>query len=97
MGLFDIFKGKPAKSATSGSGGSSGDKKPGEKRPGEKKAGERRPNAAAKYAEAAGSKRAQNYDRQEAINELCKMKAADAVEALLRRFTFATDPWITDQ
>jgi hypothetical protein len=75
MGLFDLFKGKPAKD-----GGV-----------------ERKSNAAAKYAEAAGSKRAQAYDRQEAIHELCKMKSADAVEALLRRFTFVIDPSITDQ
>lgn len=54
-------------------------------------------SAAAKYAEAAGSKRAQAYDRQEAIAELCKLKTADAAEALLKRFTFATDPSITDQ
>lgn len=58
---------------------------------------EKKANAAAKYAEAAGSKRAQAYDRQEAIAELCKLKSADAVEALLKRFTFATDPSITDQ
>ena len=52
---------------------------------------------AAKWAEAAGSKRAQAYDRQEAIQELTKLATADAVEALLKRFTFATDPSITDQ
>ena len=81
MGFFDLFKGK--------SGGSSGNSGSGEKKP--------KANAAAKYAEAAGSKRAQAYDRQEAIAELCKMQSADAVEALLNRFTFATDPSITDQ
>lgn len=54
-------------------------------------------SAAAKYAETAGSKRAQAYDRQEAIAELCKLKTADAAEGLLKRFTFATDPSITDQ
>src|SRR4051794_916000 len=59
--------------------------------------GKKKPNAAAKWAEAAASKRAQAYDRQEAIQELCKLKSADAVEALLKRFTFATDPSITDQ
>jgi hypothetical protein len=58
--------------------------------------GEKKGNAAAKWAEAAGSKRAQAYDRQEAIGELCKLKTSDAVEALLRRFTFAIDPSITD-
>jgi len=52
---------------------------------------------AAKWAEAAGSKRAQAYDRQEAITELAKIADADAVEALLKRFTFHTDPSITDQ
>ncbi len=59
--------------------------------------GEKKSSAAAKWAEAAGNKRAQAYDRQEAINELCKLKSSDAVEALLKRFTFATDPSITDQ
>jgi hypothetical protein len=59
--------------------------------------GERKSGPAAKWAEAAGSKRAQAYDRQEAINELCKLKSPEAVEALLKRFTFATDPSITDQ
>ena len=82
MGFFDLFKGKGGKDKD-------GDGKPAPK---EKKA-----NAAAKYAEAAGSKRAQAYDRQEAIAELCKLKSTDAVEALLKRFNFATDPSITDQ
>lgn len=59
--------------------------------------GEKKSNAAAKWAEAAGSRRAQPYDRQEAIQELGKLGTADAVEALLRRFTFNTDQSITDQ
>lgn len=59
--------------------------------------GKKKSSPAAKWAEAAGSKRAQPYDRQEAITELGKLADADAVEALLRRFTFATDPSITDQ
>jgi HEAT repeat protein len=62
-----------------------------------KDGGEKKSNPAAKWAEAAGSKRAQAYDRQEAIEELCKLKSPEAVEALLRRFTFNTDPSITDQ
>ncbi len=60
--------------------------------------GERKKSgSAAKWAEAAGSKRAQAYDRQEAIQELSKLGTADAVEALLKRFTFQIDPSITDQ
>ena len=59
--------------------------------------GKKKPPAAAKFADAAGSKRAQPYDRQEAIQELGKLGTPEAVEALLKRFTFATDPSITDQ
>ncbi len=82
MGLFDFLKGK-------GGGEKSGDKKA---EPPAKKS-----NAAARWAEAASSKLAQAYDRQEAIAELCKLRSADAVEALLKRLKFATDPSITDQ
>jgi HEAT repeats len=42
-------------------------------------------------------KRAQNYDRQEAIQALAEMATPDAVEVLLKRFTFHMDPSITDQ
>ena len=60
------------------------------------KNGGEKPSPAAKWAEAL-TKRAQAYDRQEAITELCKLRTSDAVEALLRRFTFMIDPSITDQ
>lgn len=82
MGLFDFFKGKSGK-----------DK--GESDSGKKEAPKK--SSAAKWAEAAGSKRAQAPDRQEALQELAKLKTSDAVEALLKRFTFAIDPSITDQ
>ena len=51
---------------------------------------------AAKWADRV-EKRAQNYDRQEAIQALADMGSADAVEVLLKRFTFHIDPSITDQ
>jgi HEAT repeat protein len=51
---------------------------------------------AAKWADRI-EKRAQNYDRQEAIQALAEMATPDAVEALLKRFTFHIDPSITDQ
>ena len=63
------------------------------------KSGDRKqgkPSPAAKWAERI-DKRAQNYDRQEAITALAEMGTPDAVEALLRRFTFHIDPSITDQ
>lgn len=59
--------------------------------------GKKKSGPAARWAESAGSKRAQPYDRQEAIQELAKLGTAEAVEALLKRFTFQTEPSITDQ
>ncbi len=63
-------------------------------------AGDDKPKAspAAKWANVAADKRAQNYDRQEAIQQLATMGTADAAAAhLLRRFTVTIDPSITDQ
>jgi HEAT repeat protein len=51
---------------------------------------------AAKWADRI-EKRAQNYDRQEAIQALADLGTPEAVEALLKRFTFHMDPSITDQ
>jgi hypothetical protein len=45
----------------------------------------------------AGDKMAQNYDRQEAIEELAKAGTSLAAEGLLRRFSFTMEPSITDQ
>jgi hypothetical protein len=44
----------------------------------------------------AADKRAQTYDRMEAIQQLADMKTPDAAAALLKRFTFVIDPSITD-
>jgi hypothetical protein len=52
--------------------------------------------AASKWADRV-EKRAQNYDRQEAIQALSDMESAEAVTVLLKRFTFHMDPSITDQ
>jgi HEAT repeat protein len=53
-------------------------------------------NPAAKWSDRI-ERRAQNYDRQEAIQALSELGTADAVDLLLRRFTFQMDPSITDQ
>jgi HEAT repeat protein len=53
-------------------------------------------NPAAKWADRV-EKRAQNYDRQEAIQALSELGTAEAVAVLLKRFTFHMDPSITDQ
>ena len=54
-------------------------------------------SALRKHAERAGNKRAQALDRWEAIQALAAAGTAEAVEALLVRFTFYVDPTITDQ
>ena len=53
-------------------------------------------NPAAKWADRI-ERRAQNYDRQEAIQALAEMASSDAARLLLKRFTFHIDPSITDQ
>ncbi|MGD0528840.1 MAG: HEAT repeat domain-containing protein [Polyangiaceae bacterium] len=63
---------------------------------GEKKNAKEAKSPASKWADRI-EKRAQNYDRQEAITALAEMATPDAVEALLKRFTFHIDPSITDQ
>src|ERR1700722_4208088 len=81
MGLFDIFKGGAKGGKTSRDGG-----KPSSAA-----------TAAAKWAEKATDKRAQNYDRQEALANLAEMGTAEAAAVLLKRFTFKIDPSITDE
>lgn len=48
-------------------------------------------------AKVVADKRAQTYDRLEALQQLADMKSAEAAAALLKRFTFSIDPSITDQ
>lgn len=47
-------------------------------------------------AKTVADKRAQTYDRAEAIRVLSEMKTGEAAEALLKRFNFTIDPSITD-
>jgi len=82
MGLFDFFKGKSS-AATPSKGTTSERPRSTDK-------------TVAKY-EGAISKKAQNYDRQEAIDALAKLGSLDAAAALLKRYTFFVDPSITDQ
>ncbi len=48
-------------------------------------------------AKVVADKRAQTYDRIEAIQELTELRSFEAAAALLKRFSFAIDPSITDQ
>lgn len=51
----------------------------------------------ASLGKTASSKRAQTYDREEAIRALIKYGTPGAVAALLRRFSLKVDPSISDQ
>lgn len=51
----------------------------------------------ARYAKLVGNKMTQNYDRQEAIDELAKMGSVDSAALLLTRFNWTMEPSITDQ
>lgn len=51
----------------------------------------------AKLQKLIGNKMSQNYDRQQAIEELGRMGSAEGAAALLRRFDWTLDPSITDQ
>jgi len=66
--------------------------------------GKKRPEAAkkktereiARLARLVGEKMTQNFDRQEAIEQLSAMATAQSAAALLKRFTWSMDPSITD-
>ena len=51
----------------------------------------------ARVGRLASDKRAQAYDRLDAIQTLCSVGTADSAAALLKRFSFYIDPSITDQ
>ena len=51
----------------------------------------------ASFAKVVADKRAQTYDRAEAIQALSALKTGEGAEALLKRFAFSIDPSITDQ
>ncbi len=56
-----------------------------------------KPKEMARLERMLGSKLSQDYDRQEAINELCRLGTAESAAALLKRFDWNLDPSITDQ
>lgn len=56
-----------------------------------------KPKEIARLERLVGNKLTQDYDRQEAITELCKLGTAESAAALLKRFDWSLDPSITDQ
>jgi HEAT repeat protein len=51
----------------------------------------------ARLSRTVSNKMSQNYDRQEAIEQLSQMANAEGARALLRRFDFSMEPSIVDQ
>jgi len=88
MGLFDLFSKKTAASQESAEG------KPAASKAKNKDAS---PRELARLARAVSNKLAQNYDRQEAIEQLGQMANVESARALLRRFDFSMEPSIVDQ
>ncbi|HVJ22026.1 MAG TPA: HEAT repeat domain-containing protein [Polyangiaceae bacterium] len=56
-----------------------------------------KPKEVARLERLVSNKLSQDYDRQEAIAELCKLGTAESAAALLKRFDWSLDPSITDQ
>ena len=83
MGFFDFMKKKSVPPPAEGKGAPAAEKQV-DKR-------------VAGPARLAGDKKAQTYDRMEALQQLAEMASPDAAAGLLKRFTFVIDPTITDQ
>lgn len=97
MGLFDFFSKKDKPADADDSAGSDKDDKAAPKKGSEKKTKKPSDREIARFAKLVGTKMSQNYDRQEAIEELGKVGSAQSTVALLKRFDWSMDPSITDQ
>jgi len=89
MGFFDLFSKKtPAEPKAADAAAKS---------PAKPKAKDANPRELARLARVVSNKMSQNYDRQEAIDQLSAMANVDSARALLKRFDFSMEPSITDQ
>lgn len=89
MGLFDLFSKKTPAEPKAAETGSPAPAKAKPKEPSQREL--------AKLARVVNNKMAQNYDRQEAIDQLSAMATVESARALLRRFDFSMEPSIVDQ
>ena len=87
MGLFDLFSKKSAAAPAA----------PGEPAPAKSKGKEVSARELGRLARVVSNKLSQNYDRQEAIEQLGALANVEGARALLRRFDFTMEPSITDQ
>jgi HEAT repeat protein len=93
MGLFDLFSKAKGRSDTEHGSGKAGKSK-GEAPAKAKKKPDRE---LARLARLVADKMSQNFDRQEALEQLAGIGTAVSAAALLRRFSWSMDPSITDQ
>jgi hypothetical protein len=104
MGLFDLFSKKTAAEPRSAEAspkdaavkGAPSNAAPA-KGAGKGKTKEVSQRELARLARVVNNKMSQNYDRQEAIDQLSAMANVEGARALLRRFDFSMDPSIVDQ
>lgn len=89
MGLFDLFSKKTPADSNAAAADPKAPTKP--------KVKEANPRELARLARVVSNKMSQNYDRQEAIDQLSAMANVDSARALLRRFDFSMEPSIVDQ
>jgi hypothetical protein len=103
MGLFDLFSKKTAAEPKAAEGSqapadasqkAAASQKPAAAKPKVKEVSQRE---LARLARVVNNKMSQNYDRQEAIDQLSGMGNIEGARALLRRFDFSMEPSIVDQ
>jgi HEAT repeat protein len=103
MGLFDLFSKKTVaapKSAEASVEDAAAKGTPSKAAPPAKAKGKTKEvsqRELARLARVVNNKMSQNYDRQEAIDQLSAMANVEGARALLRRFDFSMEPSIVDQ
>lgn len=89
MGFFDLFTKKTSAEPKAPAADAKAPAKP--------KVKDANPRELARLARVVNNKMSQNYDRQEAIDQLSAMANVESARALLKRFDFSMEPSITDQ
>jgi HEAT repeat protein len=97
MGLFDLFSKKTAAEPKAVDAGQKPAEAVQKAAPAKSKAKDVSPRELGRLARVVSNKMSQNYDRQEAIDQLSEMGSVEAARALLRRFDFSMEPSIVDQ
>jgi hypothetical protein len=97
MGLFDLFSKKTAAEPKPADGSSPAAGTSPKVPPAKSKVKEVSARELSRLARVVSNKMSQNYDRQEAIDQLSELASQEGARALLRRFDFSMEPSIVDQ